>query len=159
MPTFIFMSRNDLLSQAISYVIARQTHVWTSDQALNGNTKLTYDRAAILRALKGFATTNAQFRAYFAVFGVSPLCLYYEDFVRNPSAGVEAIFNWMDMPGGQFDETKISIRQQRNELNEEWRSRFLSESKRYLDESFDAPNFKQRFMSFSHARWRRDFQI
>jgi LPS sulfotransferase NodH len=64
---------------------------------------------------------------YFSTFGISPFEVVYEDFITDAPATVRRILDWCDLGPGEMDPSKIKIRQQRDSLNAEWRSRFLDE--------------------------------
>jgi LPS sulfotransferase NodH len=130
-PKFILISRRDLLDQAISLTIARQSKAWTSD--LPKTTQPVYNRAGIIAAIRALAHCNAQFQMYFSTFGISPFEVVYEDFITDAPATVRRILDWAELGPGEMDPSKIKIRQQRDSLNAEWRSRFLGEAGSFGD--------------------------
>lgn len=130
-PRFIHLRRRDVLAQAISFVIARQTGQWNIRKQVKAEEPV-YDAAAIAARVRAIAAANAWFEDYFALFGFPVFEVVYEDLAADPAATISDITEWLGLGPSQIDRERTSLKPQRNALNDEWRSRFLDESRQYF---------------------------
>ncbi|MBT8425831.1 MAG: hypothetical protein KJO67_12715 [Silicimonas sp.] len=84
----VHIRRGDVLRQAISYAIARQTGVWIAGQDAVSD-DIRFDAALINRCLNDIVVQNARWDTAFREAGITPLPLFYED-VRDDIAGAVA---------------------------------------------------------------------
>lgn len=127
-PKFVFLTREDHLGQAISLVRARQTEKFRS---ITSETRQPeYNPQQISAALDEVVISQARWSKFFSRNGIQPLRLTYETFVSAPSAALEKIakFAGVALP---FRRCQVQARLgvQRDELNNAWRERFLSENR------------------------------
>jgi trehalose 2-sulfotransferase len=123
---WIWLSRRDLLGQAISLVRARQTQVWhVADQAAAA---AKYSAEAIDAAIAELCAGDAQWRAWFARHNVEALRIDYEDLRTDAEDGIlAAVCRRLEVPGKPApDDRLIDVRRQRDELNAEWRALYLA---------------------------------
>jgi len=126
---FVHLERRDLLGQALSHARAVQTQQWTSSSAAQA--EAAYDRDLINNALVQAAREQARWRYYFARNGLAVLHLVYEDITRAPQETVEAVGRLV----GLAETPKVDLDQlgelaiQRDALSDEWRARFLAETR------------------------------
>jgi len=125
---FVFLQRRDLLGQAISHVRAMQTQQWGS--RFEAVREPAYNAGAINNELVRLARCETRWRYYFARNGIEALHLAYEDIEADPQRAVEAVGRLVGLgEAPRIDPEKIRIERQRDALNEEWRARFLAESR------------------------------
>lgn len=123
---FVHLERRDVLGQAISWARARQTGQYRSTSASGGLP--VYDGPTIAHCLSIIISEQARWRAYFAVNGLTPLTMFYEDLMDDPDAAVEAMGRLMRLPGPPHpNRALIDLAIQRDDLSAEWRARFLAE--------------------------------
>jgi len=123
---WIYLRRSDLLDQAISLIIAKQTARWRSNALAYDAPR--YDARAIAEEIAAIARDDARWRLYFANHGLRPLELSYEALVVDPQAAAEAVASLMSLKGPvTIDPTRCDVAVQRNEVNRDWRARFLTE--------------------------------
>jgi trehalose 2-sulfotransferase len=136
---FVHLERRDTLGQAISWVRAKQSDQWTSEQPFIGN--LEYDEHAIAKAINKFAVDRARWSSFFARNGVSPLHLVYEEMVHNLPQAVRGIGNMLGIDVTPTPSSDFLLRMQRDELTAEWRARFTASRRdlRLLDNPFPKP--------------------
>jgi len=79
---FIYLTRDDLMEQAISYAKAHQTQNWLSLQ--EAEAEPTYDHQLITRALNDILTQNARWLKFFALYDIKPLRITYEELLDQP---------------------------------------------------------------------------
>jgi LPS sulfotransferase NodH len=126
---FVYLERQDLLGQAISLVRADQTKQWVSRREAQGDP--VYDRVVINDTLVSLVRASTRWRFYFARNGLPVLNLVYENVVQSPESAVEAVGRLVGLaepPKIDWDEAK-GLDVQRDAINEEWRGRFVSESR------------------------------
>lgn len=86
----VHLRRADVLRQAISYAIARQTCVWISGQEGTSDDAV-FDGPMIRDCLNDIALQNARWRSAFEDAGIEPRNIYYEEAERDIGATVTAI--------------------------------------------------------------------
>src|SRR5215216_1000850 len=86
---FIFLRRRDLLGQAISWARALQTNQYRANQPVQGES--SYDRVFILDRIRQIVQEYAQWNAYFARTGISPMELLYEDMLNDPRPAIARV--------------------------------------------------------------------
>ena len=132
-PVFIYLERRDILAQAISFVKAIQTNQYFSTQAVEG--RVRYDAKLIASNLARIADAGARWRRYFARNGISPIWLVYEEMIEDPDRAVAQIAKALGVECPILRPERLSLSIQRDELNAEWRRRFVEEKgdRSYLD--------------------------
>ena len=125
-PYFIFLYRNDLLMQAISMTIARQTDAWSSSLDELNEPKYSYtqiknslDRVVHAVGLCKYVQSSIH----------APQCTFvYEDLEQNYDQIIRQVVSMLDIP---VENTKglstQTIKKQRTSRNELWKERFLQE--------------------------------
>jgi LPS sulfotransferase NodH len=134
--TFIHLRRQDVLGQAISLVRARQSHAWESKHEVRRQP--VYSRRSIATALERIALGQARWACWFARNDIEPLRLTYEDIAADPRRAVEFVAERLGIEASPPTEPPMAI--QRDRLSEEWRERFVAES---------------RDLSYFHNPWER----
>jgi LPS sulfotransferase NodH len=124
--SFLHLERRDVLGQAISFARAIQTGQYRSTSPRNG--QAIYDGLSIARCLSTVITHQARWRAYFAINGLNPQILVYEDVVADPNAAVATVGRLMNLPSTpRADQALVDLQVQRDAESDEWRARFLAE--------------------------------
>ena len=117
---YIYLTRQDLLLQAISLHRAIQTDVWST---ASGPPKAAcvYDPAAILAQVRALAGVMAQWEFVFAGLGIAPLRVTYEDLEADPRNVLARIASYLGI-GDQLPELPVrsSYGRQRTAENERW---------------------------------------
>jgi LPS sulfotransferase NodH len=124
---YILLSREDVLKQAVSLSIARQTGVWIAGQDATSNT-LKYSYNKIELCLKQTIIDNASWRYKFEASG----CSYVEmnfDLVRNDLIGsIQQIAKFVGIKVKQEKLPTVQVtKKQSSDINEEWARRFKAE--------------------------------
>ena len=123
---FIHLVRADRLARAISDVIAHQTNRYRSTSV--GTVTPVYDRERILNALTTQVIEEGRMRQYFAMNGIEPLELTYEELAADPTASVQRIATFLAVPDPvRIDPEEITLQTQRDATNAAWRDRFVAE--------------------------------
>jgi len=128
---WVWIRRDDILAQAISYEIAAQTESWMSQQA--ERREPVYSTSAIVRRLAEIQSGEVAWRGFFQTNRIVPLVLWYDDIAATPQNAAAAVAAFggeplRDVPDDDKRPNYFSgISIQRNQRNEEWRHRFESE--------------------------------
>jgi LPS sulfotransferase NodH len=132
--SFVFLTREDLLAQALSLARAEQTQQWRSTRVATG--PAVYDAQRIRRCLEELVRAEARWRMFFARNGLNPLRLSYDGLVADPLTAVRSIAKHVAIDGEfDIDLSRVETEVQRDETSGVWRERFLREHRdlRYLD--------------------------
>jgi LPS sulfotransferase NodH len=132
---WVFLRRRDLLGQAVSFEIAKQTRLWSSRH--DAVRLPVYGRDKIAGKLKQLLEHNKEWERFFSARGIAPLKLTYEDIVDDMHGTIADIAAFVGGPALKddvlasppFTEDGFDwvLKKQRTGLNEEWRRRFLAE--------------------------------
>lgn len=98
---FIYLTRVDLVLQAISFVKAKQTNIWhnyldsASGIQQKGRMDLFYDENAILQEIDGLITQQHQWERFFSLYSIIPLRITYEDILEDAEALIGKIADFL----------------------------------------------------------------
>ena len=124
--SYIYLQRHDRLGQALSWARAIQTSQYRSTQPVVGQP--SYDGALLARLCEDVDRGYAQWAAFFASRGLSPLTIVYEDFVAAPQTTIDSVARLMSVhPVPKIRPVRIDLTIQRDRTTQEWRERFLRE--------------------------------
>ena len=134
---FIWLLRKDVLSQAISQHIARETNEWTSFNEQNNQEKenksrrefVDYDESKIGSFLEKLAKDNLNWIEFFSVNQLDYLPVTYEDLLQNTNQVCHNICNFCGVKTDyQFFLQQASFKKQGNKINERFRAAFCKSS-------------------------------
>jgi LPS sulfotransferase NodH len=127
---FVFLRRKNIVRQAISQRIAARTGQWTSLMEARGTVvEDDYSFEEILRATARISQQNERWERVFALFGIEPFRVCYEDFCNSIESTTWQIATFLDLDNMPASPRPISprIERQTSELNEIWERRFRKE--------------------------------
>ncbi|WP_371194971.1 Stf0 family sulfotransferase [Glaciecola sp. SC05] len=149
-PHFILLTRSDIINQAVSLAIARQTGIWISDQ-LPKNSVPKYNYDEIHYCLKRTLLHNASWKYLLTTHNCKFIDLDFSDLKKDLKTTILKISNFIgvDVPEDSLISEPVT-KQQSNNLNVEWINRFLKEHQRdkeLIDIEFELDNSrKQRIL-------------
>jgi hypothetical protein len=126
---FVYLTRRNLVRQAISLVIANKSGAWTSrSTAKHPVVDADYSAAEIAHEMRGITRLQARLELFFAIHGVKPLRLTFEDLVADISGTAAKVAKYCRLaPQPEFalkrGKTK-PLEPLTSELNIEWERRF-----------------------------------
>jgi len=134
-PKFIYITRQNIVMQAISLYLAWETGAWSSNVA-NPQQQPEYSLEGITQQLKSILMIQAQFETFFALHQIQPLRISYEAIDTNLESIALRVCKYV----GVVDTSKLqfvrpALKKQRTEINEEWAARFISEYKNNISSS------------------------
>jgi LPS sulfotransferase NodH len=123
---FVYLSREDLLGQAISSARALQTGQYRSTQRVKQ--VAIYNPDLIRSQLVAIVRERGQWEAFFARTGIEPLRIIYERFLEDRLTHVRLVADLMGVENPVIDERRIDLAIQCDAVTEEWRQRFRFEN-------------------------------
>jgi LPS sulfotransferase NodH len=117
-PRFIYLTRRDLVRQAISLVRAMQSGRWRSmDAAAAGE---TYDRQAISEALLGLKRDQEDWESFFSRNAIQPYRLTYEALFSDLPAAIGDLLGWLGHSAVDLSFPETKHERQADSVTEEW---------------------------------------
>ncbi len=145
---FVYLTRDDLLGQAISCARALQTEQYRSTQP--AKRPAAYDADLIRSQLTVIVRERAQWEVFFARTGIEPLRIVYERFLEDQSKYVDGVASLVGIENPVVDQRKVDLVIQRDAVTEEWKQRFRAENgdPNMLDDLFpDVPSLVRKVCS------------
>lgn len=123
--TVVHIRRADVLRQAISYAVARQTGVWIAGQEPDGR-EARFDADLIDECLRDIALQNARWSAAFREAGLTPVEIFYEAATRDIAGTVTRIARAAGVTGeGEtLDAATATEPQSRRAETDDWVERY-----------------------------------
>ncbi len=116
---YIYVTRRDLLMQAISFYTAQSTGQWSSLSA--GKSAVAFDADAILQCLRYLTELMGVWECMFAALGIEPLRIAYEDIESDPDQVVTRCLRYIGIESAAPPIPQKSLYQkQRTPRAEEW---------------------------------------
>jgi LPS sulfotransferase NodH len=127
-PHFIVMQRHDRLGQAISLARAIQTNAWSS--FARASSEPVYDAALISQCLRKVEMQTAGWAGWLNEHRIVPLTIDYDELVERPDHSVGAARRFLGLaePGEAPSLPVPMVERQADEVNAEWRARYLVEA-------------------------------
>ncbi|MEV4116218.1 Stf0 family sulfotransferase [Nonomuraea sp. NPDC049695] len=131
---FVYLRRDDVLAQAVSWLRAEQTGAWyvgsngEIDDATRSGREPGYDADGIRALIEQIGEHNAAWEEWFASQGVRPYTVRYEDLDADLAGVTRRILGFLglDLPEGHTIEPRH--RRQSDGLNTAWIERYRLES-------------------------------
>lgn len=121
-PTFVWLTREDTLAQAVSWWRATASGKWTDGRPETGEPR--FDADGIAGRERRVEEDTEAWRRWFETNGIEPLRLTYEKLVGDPTATIARTlaFVGVDVPADLA--VRPTTERQADELNEEWIRRY-----------------------------------
>lgn len=128
---FVYLTRRDLVAQAISRYISNATSKWSSVQKhQNRDVEVDYSHERITTELNYLLDMEMAWRGYFATRGIQPLHLFYEDLNADVSSSVKQIADYIGVDLTNSVKTdEISNKRVSTSRNMDWAERYRAEIK------------------------------
>ena len=123
----IYLTRKDVVGQAMSYSRAQRSKVWFAGVARTP--EVDYDYAHIKSCLRSIEAQKTAWEHVFALTGIEPIRITYEDMLASPSAVVGRVLNAMGIePDMRCAVSVPMIERQTDGISKAWRERFMQDS-------------------------------
>jgi trehalose 2-sulfotransferase len=122
---YVHMVREDIIGQAISLAIARQTGSYMKETP--ESREPIYDRTQILNCLRFIAAGEARWRMFFAINKIKPLEITYNRLLKNPQREISRIGGLVGVQNATINRSKFLPMPQSTSRNDLWRERFTAD--------------------------------
>lgn len=120
---FVYVCRRDLIAQAVSLSIARQTEKWTSQRQVKEK-EILYNFSQISNCLETIQEEYSIGKEFLFAKDCQYQTIYYEDLVENPKNILEKL---PCINSSKVLITEAQLQKQTTRVNEEWIERFCDE--------------------------------
>jgi len=128
---FVFLRREDTLSQAISRIIANETLAWQSGrEPTKSLTDADFDAGKIARMVQLCTRDNQAWNEYFDLFGLDPLRITYEDLSADADGVASRVAAYLELDGPPVEGRRSAgaLEVQATSLNARWKARYLEQT-------------------------------
>lgn len=127
---FIYLHREDVLAQAVSWHRAEQTNVWheaVQEESKQPEREPSFDFDQICSFVQTIGEHNSAWRAWFSAVGVRPHTVRYEDLDAEPVGVAREVLDFLglELPPGRLIRTRH--RRLADEVNAQWIDRYRAE--------------------------------
>ena len=129
-PTFVLVSRQEKVKQAVSYFKATQTDLWCQDRpgAARDLSHLMFDYHGIDRLLRYVTETEDSWRRFLAEQELPHLEIVHEKLVRDYPAVMTDLLDRLQIPYDRAALSTMPTQSQTDSINREWHDRFTREA-------------------------------
>jgi trehalose 2-sulfotransferase len=133
---FFYLTRSDILGQAISRHIATETNYFHSvnDNVDALDREVPFSYAKILGHLEHLVKMQSDWERFFACEGIAPVRLVYEDIARDPAQVIRRIADVLGVPL-ENPQTETDYKVVRTKQNDRLRAAFQQEHRRRMRET------------------------
>lgn len=125
---FVFLTRADLIKQAISHFVAEKSGSWRSVKDGVPLDDGDYDATRIAQLVERHRTGNALWEGLFGAHGIEPFRITYEQLAADPPGMAAQVAAFLGLGGTpRPKQTNRRLVKQATELNARWEARFRDE--------------------------------
>jgi trehalose 2-sulfotransferase len=121
---FVWVRRDDVVAQAVSWAKAIQTGVWYDHLDSAPRARATFDFDQIQGLAREAVEHNRAWRRWFNANEIEPLAVRYEDLVRDKIGHTRQVLAFLGLDASDGSSIVEQTRRQRDALNDEWIRRF-----------------------------------
>jgi LPS sulfotransferase NodH len=122
-PSFVWIRREDVVAQAVSWARAVQTGQWASFQAVQAEPAFDFDQVDGLYHLA--RVHDGAWARWFAAHGVDPLRVVYEELATDPVGVVEDVIARLGLePSPVKGRAPMELSRQGDAVNLDWAARY-----------------------------------
>jgi trehalose 2-sulfotransferase len=122
-PSFVWIRREDVVAQAVSWAKAVQTGQWASFQPVQAEPAFDFDQIDGLYHVA--RVHDGAWARWFAAHGVDPLRVVYEELAADPVGVVENVIARLGLePSPGAGRTPMELSRQADAVNRDWAARY-----------------------------------
>jgi LPS sulfotransferase NodH/2-polyprenyl-3-methyl-5-hydroxy-6-metoxy-1,4-benzoquinol methylase len=126
--TYINISREDKIAQAVSMARAFQLNWWSSRLDTGPKHALRYNREMIAKCLEDVEQQDLAWRRWFEAHDVTPFEVTYDDLIANAAGVVDSVLEYLGVQNDEPEAVTVPrVEKQSDETNKEWIERFRRE--------------------------------
>jgi trehalose 2-sulfotransferase len=122
-PRYVWMWREDIAAQAVSWAKAIQNGHWHHWDSADPSVVPVYDREQIEALAGEVVESNARWRAWFEENEIAPLAVRFEDLVADKTVGTRAVLEYLGLASEGIAVAERTIRTS-DHVNAEWLDRY-----------------------------------
>jgi LPS sulfotransferase NodH len=122
-PHFIWVQREDIAAQAVSWAKAIQTGHWHHWDTASPLGTPVYNRDEIDALAAEVAASNAAWRAWFAANDIEPLAVRFEHVSADPAAVTRGVLEFLGIETNAVSVTELTVSTS-DRVNEKWLARY-----------------------------------
>jgi LPS sulfotransferase NodH len=122
--SYVWLRRDDVVAQAVSWWKADQTQLWASDQLRGAARAPSFDFEAIDELVVRATLRNEAWRGWFAEQGIEPLAIEYEQLAADPVAVTGGVLRFLGVVVPDPVTVESDLERQADGVNEEWIARY-----------------------------------
>lgn len=124
---FLWIWRDDVVAQAVSWSKAIQTNVWfAADDRAPASEPPRFDFRQIHELVSEAEAGRTGWERWFQEHGIEPLPMRYEDLVADKAGTIRRALAFLGIPAPADLRIKVSTARQADALNHEWAARYRS---------------------------------
>ena len=132
---FVYLQREDVVSQAVSWLRAEQTDVW--HKTTNGESGVEIEAKYSFDELDKLVCTinehNTAWRSWFKMTGIQPHAITYEQLDANPKHTIHSLLDFLELDPPIGRELKVRNKRLADSLSARWAERYRSDLAKYPD--------------------------
>jgi LPS sulfotransferase NodH len=122
-PHFIWVQREDIAAQAVSWAKAIQTGHWHHWDTASQLATPVYSPDEIDALAAEVAASNAAWRAWFATNDIDPLAVRFEQMIADPAAVTRGVLEFLGIETNSVSITELTVSTS-DRVNEKWLARY-----------------------------------
>jgi trehalose 2-sulfotransferase len=127
--TYIYITRDDKIAQAVSMAKALQTDAWTSRMEDGSKPVLIYNPQMIAHCLADIEQQDLAWRQWFESQNITPFIVTYDKLTSNTAGVIRSIIELLGVQNDEPEEVHVPpARKQGDETNQDWIERFQRET-------------------------------
>ncbi|WP_082130303.1 Stf0 family sulfotransferase [Kiloniella spongiae] len=132
---FIYLTRENKIDQAVSFVKAEQTGLWhlapdgTELERLSDPQTASYDENEIKRRFDEFSSFDQEWKSWFVNEGIEPLRITYDELSADPKSVLSEVLDKLNVNQRMAEEIEIPVAKLADGINRDWIERFLGRGK------------------------------
>ncbi len=125
---FVYLRRDDVLAQAVSWLRAEQSGTWYDEGGAGDGSPVTFDADDIGHFIDVIGEHNAAWQAWFSSSGIRPHLVRYEDLDTDMVGTTQAILAHLGLDLPRDRHIVARHRRQADALTREWIERYRAET-------------------------------
>jgi LPS sulfotransferase NodH len=121
-PRFVWLVREDVVAQAVSWAKAAQTDRWAAQQQATREPEFDFEQIDALYHLA--RVHDGCWRRWFATHGIEPYPVVYEELAAEPDAVARRVLGFLGLESEAPLEAPAELTRQADAVNEEWIARY-----------------------------------
>ena len=124
---FVYLRRDDVVAQAVSWLRAEQTNLWHEDDRFRQEHPVQmphFDLEEIRRLVRLINEHNEAWQDWFSSVGITPHLVRYEDLAADPVSVTGSTLDYLGLALPRGHEIRARHRRLADDLNAEWIDRY-----------------------------------